>query len=136
MRAARQEMFGANKQNLKESDATFQQKMDPKEKAKAKAAREEKKRLAEEKKLGLLKGGGGGGAAGGGAAETEDQKIARLQKQFMPLVKKGEGLEESGDLAGALALYQEAMTGFRSEGVKRPKLKEKMDNVKAKMGEA
>ena len=127
-------MFGANKQNLKESDATFQQKMDPKEKAKAKAAREEKKRLAEEKKLGLLK--GGGGAAGGGAAETEDQKIARLQKQFMPLVKKGEGLEESGDLAGALALYQEAMTGFRSEGVKRPKLKEKMDNVKAKMGEA
>ena len=95
-------MFGANKQNLKESDATFQQKMDPKEKAKAKAAREEKKRLAEEKKLGLLK--GGGGAAGGGAAETEDQKIARLQKQFMPLVKKGEGLEESGDLAGALAL--------------------------------
>jgi len=129
-------MFGANKQNLKESDATFQQKMDPKEKAKAKAAREEKKRLAEEKKLGLLKGGGGGGAAGGGAAETEDQKIARLQKQFMPLVKKGEGLEESGDLAGALALYQEAMTGFRSEGVKRPKLKEKMDNVKAKMGEA
>ena len=135
MRAARQEMFGANKQNLKESDATFQQKMDPKEKAKAKAAREEKKRLAEEKKLGLLKG-GGGGAAGGGAAETEDQKIARLQKQFMPLVKKGEGLEESGDLEGALALYQEAMTGFRNEGVKRPKLKEKMDKVKAKMGEA
>ena len=132
-RCSRQEMFGANKQNLKESDATFQQKMDPKEKAKAKAAREEKKRLAEEKKLGLLK---GGGAAGGGAAETEDQKIARLQKQFMPLVKKGEGLEESGDLAGALALYQEAMTGFRSEGVKRPKLKEKMDSVKAKMGEA
>ena len=124
-------MFGANKQNLKESDATFQQKMDPKEKAKAKAAREEKKRLAEEKKLGLLKGGGGGGAA-----ETEDQKIARLQKQFMPLVKKGEGLEESGDLEGALALYQEAMTGFRSEGVKRPKLKEKMDKVKAKMGES
>ena len=54
----------------------------------------------------------------------------------MPLVKKGEGLEESGDLEGALALYQEAMTGFRSEGVKRPKLKEKMDKVKAKMGES
>ena len=76
-------------------------------------------------------------ASGGGAAkETEDEKIARLQKQFMPLVKKGEGLEESGDLEGALALYQEAMTGFRSEGVKRPKLKEKMDKVKAKMGES
>lgn len=48
----------------------------------------------------------------------------------------GEVLEKAGDLEGALAKYQEAMTGFRAEGVKRPKLKEKMDAVRAKMEEA
>ena len=58
-----------------------------------------------------------------------------LQKQWMPTVKAGEKLEEAGDLAGALAKYQEAMSGFRAEGVKRPKLKEKMDGVKARMAE-
>ena len=94
----------------------------------------EDREAAKKAKEGAKKAGGGGG--GGGGAESEDEKIARLQKQWMPLVKKGEGLEESGDLEGALALYQEAMTGFRNEGVKRPKLKEKMDKVKAKMGEA
>ena len=48
------------------------------------------------------------------------------------MVKAGEKLEEAGDLEGALAKYQEAMTGFRNEGVKRPKLKEKMDAGRAK----
>ena len=51
------------------------------------------------------------------------------------MVKAGEKLEEAGDLEGALAKYQEAMTGFRNEGVKRPKLKEKMDAVRAKLEE-
>lgn len=51
----------------------------------------------------------------------------------MPLVKKGDALQESGDLAGALALYQEAMDGFRGAGFKRPKLKEKLDAVKERM---
>ena len=110
----------AEKQRKAEEEELRQQRM------KAKEEREAAKKAKEEAKK----------AGGGGGAESEDEKIARLQKQWMPLVKKGEGLEESGDLAGALALYQEAMTGFRSEGVKRPKLKEKMDNVKAKMGEA
>ena len=111
----------AEKQRKAEEEELRQQRM------KAKEEREAAKKAKEEAK----KGGGGGGGA-----ESEDEKIARLQKQWMPLVKKGEGLEESGDLEGALALYQEAMTGFRNEGVKRPKLKEKMDKVKAKMGEA
>ena len=107
----------AEKQRKAEEEELRQQRM------KAKEAREAAKKAKEEAKK-------------GGGAESEDEKIARLQKQWMPLVKKGEGLEESGDLEGALALYQEAMTGFRNEGVKRPKLKEKMDKVKAKMGEA
>ena len=51
----------------------------------------------------------------------------------MPLVKKGDALQEAGDLDGALALYQEAMEGFRGAGFKRPKLKEKLDAVKARI---
>ena len=72
-------------------------------------------------------------AAGGkSVAQTEEQKIAELQKKWMPTVKDGDNLEAAGDLEGALAKFQEAMTGFRTAGVKRPKLKEKMDGVKAK----
>ena len=44
----------------------------------------------------------------------------------MPLVKQGKALQAAGDLTGALALYQQAMDGFRAAGVKRPKLKEIM----------
>jgi hypothetical protein len=54
----------------------------------------------------------------------------------MPLVKKGDTVKETGDLAGALALYQEAMDAFRNAGFKRPKLKEKLDAVKAEMAAA
>ena len=32
-----------------------------------------------------------------------------------------------------MALYQEAMDGFRGAGFKRPKLKEKLEETKAKM---
>ena len=75
----------------------------------------------------------GGGAAGGGAAAPGDAKLKAVEKQFMPLVKKGDGLQDAGDLDGALALYQEAMDGFRAAGFKRPKLKEKIDDAKAKI---
>ena len=51
----------------------------------------------------------------------------------MPLVKEGNSNAEAGDLAGALALYQMAMDGFRAAGMKRPKLKEKMDEVKTSL---
>ena len=51
----------------------------------------------------------------------------------MPLVKEGNDKADAGDLAGALALYQKAMDGFRAEGLKRPKLKEKLDETKAKI---
>ena len=71
-------------------------------------------------------------AKGDDPTKTEEDKIARLQRKWTPSVKAGEKLEADGDLEGALGKYQEAMNGFRSEGVKRPKLKEKMDLVKAK----
>lgn len=58
-----------------------------------------------------------------------------MQKKLLPTIKEGEKLEEAGDLEGALSKYQEAMTAFRAEGIKRPKLKEKMDAVKAKIAE-
>jgi hypothetical protein len=89
----------------------------------------------------------GGGGSGGGA-ETEEQKVARLQKQWMPLVKQGEALELGGggggggggdeqqaaaDLDGALALYEKAMGGFRAEGVQRPKLQAKIDATSEKI---
>jgi ribosomal protein L22 len=67
---------------------------------------------------------------GGKVEETQQQQITRLQKQLMPLVKRGESLEAGGkDLEGALALYKKAMDGFAAEGVSRPKLKQKMDSV-------
>lgn len=65
-------------------------------------------------------------AAGGGGAKAAGPNLAELEKQFMPLVKQGQGLQDGGDLAGAMALYQQAMDGFRAAGVKRPKLKQKM----------
>ena len=65
-------------------------------------------------------------AAGGGAKAAAGPDVAALEKQFMPLVKQGQGLQDGGDLAGAMALYQQAMDGFRAAGVKRPKLKQKM----------
>eukprot|EP01044_Picomonas_judraskeda_P004198 COSAG03_NODE_364_length_8537_cov_5.229557_7_plen_178_part_00 len=87
------------------------------EKARKKAEREAKERAKEEQK------------AGG------DQKLKEVEAQFTPLVKKGGQLQDAGDLEGALALYQEALDGFKSNGFKRPKLKEKLDEVKAKLAE-
>lgn len=69
-------------------------------------------------------------SAGGQVAETQQQKITRLQNQLMPLVKQAEVLEAEGkDLEGALALYQKALDGFAAEDVPRPKLRQKMDSV-------
>ena len=87
------------------------------EKATKKAEREAKERSKEEQK------------AGG------DKKLKELEAQLTPLVKKGGERQDAGDLEGALALYQEAMNGFTSNGFKRPKLKEKLDEVKAKLAE-
>lgn len=64
--------------------------------------------------------------AAGGGAKAAGPNLAELEKQFMPLVKQGQGLQDGGDLAGAMALYQQAMDGFRAAGAKRPKLKQKM----------
>ena len=58
-----------------------------------------------------------------------------VAQELMPLVKQGDGLADGGDLTGALALYQKAMDGFRAQGVKRPKLKAKLDETKAKIAE-
>lgn len=69
-----------------------------------------------------------------GRGETEHQRVARLQKQLMPLVKRGEVLEAAGENLGeALALYQRAMAGFAAEDVPRPKLKQKIDVVLEKI---
>jgi hypothetical protein len=99
-----------------------------KKKEEVEARRKKKEAEAAAKKAGAAKGGGG---AGGGAAG--DAKLKALEQQLMPLVKKGDALQEAGDLDAALALYQESMDGFRSAGYKRPKLKEKLDAIKAKM---
>ena len=74
-------------------------------------------------------------AAKEAAAKAPKPDVAALEKKFMPLVKEGSALEEAGDLAGAMAKYKEAMGGFRGAGVKRPKLKEKMDACTAKISE-
>ena len=106
-----------------------------------KAKREEEKKKKEEaeakrkkKEAEKASKAGGGAAKGGGGAALGDEILKALEKQLMPLVKKGDGLQEAGDLDGALALYQEAMDGFRAGGFKRPKLKEKLDAVKEKIG--
>lgn len=122
--------FNANRQGLKTADPTFKEKKTPAERAKDKEERERKKREAAEAKLNALK---GGNAAKATAAGGGDDKLKALEKEMMPLVKKGDGLQDAGDLDGALALYQEAMDGFRTNGFKRPKLKEKLDAVKAKI---
>jgi hypothetical protein len=125
--------FNANRQGLKTADPTFKEKKTPAERAKDKEERERKKREAAEAKLNALK---GGNAAKATAAGGGDDKLKALEKEMMPLVKKGDGLQDAGDLDGALALYQEAMDGFRTNGFKRPKLKEKLDAVKAKIAAA
>ena len=56
-----------------------------------------------------------------------------LEKELIPLVKKGDAAQKAGDLDGALALYQEVMDGFRGAGYKRPKLQEKIDAVEEKI---
>ena len=48
----------------------------------------------------------------------------------MPLVKQGDAKVKAGEVAAGLALFQQAMDGFREAGHKRPKLKEKMDAAK------
>jgi uncharacterized protein (TIGR02452 family) len=66
-------------------------------------------------------------------AQTESEPVSAdwATDELVPLVKKGDTLQEAGDLDSALTLYQEAMGGFRDAGIKRPKLKAKIDAVKA-----
>ncbi len=119
--------FNANRAGLKQADPTFKEKKTPAEREKDKQEREKKKREAAEAKLKAMK---GGNAAAGAAG---DDTLKQLEKEFMPLVKKGDAAQDGGDLDGALALYQEAMDGFRSAGYGRPKLKEKLDAIKEKI---
>ena len=68
--------------------------------------------------------------AGGGAAGKAD-KVKELEKQLMPKVKQGDSLIVVGDVAGAMALYQEALAGFVDAGLKRPKLSKKIADAEA-----
>ena len=130
------DVAGANAKAIQEREL----KRAAKEEAeKAKAAKEAaaKKKLEREAKA-REKGGAAKAAPGGGAGglSDSDAQLKQLESQLMPLVKKGDALQESGDLDGALALYQEAMDGFRGAGFKRPKLKEKLDAVKEMIARA
>ena len=60
----------------------------------------------------ITHGQGKGGDAGGGEALKE------LEKKLMPLVKAGDAKVDAGDVEGGLALFQEAMDGFRAAGYK------------------
>ena len=58
-------------------------------------------------------------AAGGGKEKAKpagEDPLKACEKAMMPLVKNGDTALAAGDLPGALALYQEAMDGFRSAG--------------------
>ena len=110
--------FNANRDNLKKADPTFKEKKTEAERLKDKENREKAK---------LQKMTGGAGAA---PVAKEDLKLKALEQEMLPLVKKGDTAQAQGDLDGALALFQEAMDGFRAAGYKRPKLKEKIDAVK------
>lgn len=66
-------------------------------------------------------GGQGKAAMGGGAAGGKgggDAALKELEKKLMPLVKTGDAKVDAGDFEGGLALYQEAMDGFRGAGHK------------------
>lgn len=97
-------------------------------KEKSEALRAAKEKRADEKKLKEMK------AAGLVKESTgpTDQQIMDAQKKYMPIIKQGEALqEEAGLLQGgdeiqmlkkASDKYQDAITKFRGEGIKRPKL--------------
>jgi hypothetical protein len=118
-------------QNLQKAKMAKRQK-DKEEKEARDAEKLAKKELAEKKeqlakaKADRERAKAAKAAGGGGGAKAAGPDIAELEKKFMPLVKQGQGLQDGGDLAGAMALYQQAMDGFRAAGVKRPKLKQKM----------
>eukprot|EP01052_Picozoa_sp_SAG31_P037051 SAG31_NODE_4716_length_3011_cov_1.958791_2_plen_122_part_00 len=50
------------------------------------------------------------------SASSESEKLKALEAKLMPLVKRADGMLSDGDVTGAIALYQEAMTGFRGAG--------------------
>ena len=120
------DVAGANAKAIQERE----QKRAAKEEAeKAKAAKEAaaKKKLDREAKA---------REKGGAPKADSDAQLKQLESQLLPWVKKGDALQASGDLDGALALYQEATDGFRGAGFRRPKLKEKLDAVKGKIAAA
>ena len=150
----------ATAQRKAEVEARKVEKAKKEEEKLAREAREKEKFLREEEKKKKAAAGGGAAAAGGELEALEkkvrptpsppccravlccvctphlsallyaQQLISARSLQLMPLVKKGDTAQASGDLQGALALYQEAMDGFRTNGFKRPKLKEKLDACK------
>lgn len=110
--------FNANRDGLKKSDPTFKEK-------KTDAERKKDKEDRERKKLEKINGG-----AAPAAKPKEDLKLKALEQEILPLVKKGDAAQAKGDLDSALALFQEALDGFRGAGYKRPRLTEKIDAVK------
>ena len=118
--AARKER-GSNPQATSQNGMKVKHLTEAQKAANAKAARD--RGIADAKKEGR-------GAAGGGA-KTEGQVLKELEGKLMPMVKQGDALVAEGDPVAGLALYQQAMDGFRGAGFKRPKLKEKMDAAKA-----
>lgn len=55
------------------------------------------------------------------ALKAGASKEAALQKKLMPLVKRGEALEADGDRLAAIALYTEALKGFKKVSEKHPR---------------
>ena len=54
-------------------------------------------------------------------------------EKLMPLVKAGDALVADGKVAEGVAKYQQALDGFQAAGMKRPKLKEKLDAATAQL---
>ena len=56
--------------------------------------------------------------------------LKELESNLMPLVRQGDEQLRTGEISAGLALFQQAMNGFRAAGHNRPKLKEKIDAAK------
>lgn len=65
-----------------------------------------------------------------GGETAEQQKV---RNALMPLVKAADKLVADGKVGEGAAMYQQAVDGFTAAGMKRPKLKEKLDAAKGSL---
>jgi hypothetical protein len=94
----------------------------------AKEARAKKKRETERAKLAALK---------ASASAPPPSAIKELERDLLPLVKRADELQTSGgELAAALALYEDAMDGFQTKGFRRPKLQAKIEALRHRIATA